>query len=107
MSAWVFGGVAGSTASNRGRPHSTPQHYRTAHIQQQSKSLLAQVIISAPSYPPPHIQSVLKPELPEDVALYFHISSSLLVLTVLAVTARGGVREMKDIESNSWMGALL
>ncbi|XP_064391594.1 protein rogdi homolog [Halichondria panicea] len=51
-------------------------------------------------------KSVLKPELPEDVALYFHISSSLLVLTVLAVTARGGVREMKDIESNSWMGAL-
>ena len=53
-----------------------------------------------PPFPPPYIssplppfpffhnvpQSHLKPELPEDIALHFYISSSLLILTVFTVT---------------------
>ena len=32
------------------------------------------------------VQEQLKPDLPEDVALHFHISSANLVLTILTVT---------------------
>lgn len=51
-----------------------------------SKSYLADSLL----YSPPllfHVpQSHLKPELPEDIALHFYISSSLLILTVFTVT---------------------
>ena len=60
---------------------------------------------------PLFIQSHLKPELPEDVAVHFHISSAMLVLTVLSVTARS--QASKDAgggrsgDSNSWLGSTL
>ena len=42
----------------------------------------AQVSVRTYRYP----QSHLKPELPEDIAVHFHISSSLLVLSILAIS---------------------
>ncbi|KAL5477164.1 hypothetical protein EMCRGX_G023917 [Ephydatia muelleri] len=55
------------------------------------------------------LRGQLKPELPEDVALFFYISSDSLVLSVLiaATTQKGNTKNAKDQTTSygSWVGA--
>lgn len=54
-------------------------------------------------------KSLLKPELPDDVVIHFHISAALLVLTVLTVTVRTGQKDFKEtieLDSASWVGII-
>ena len=64
------------------------------------------------------LQSHLKPELPEDMALHLHVSSAMLVLTVLTVSQapkpgpahqsqRGSGAKTDEGDTTSWIGATL
>ena len=64
------------------------------------------------------LQSHLKPELPEDMALHLHVSSAMLVLTVLTVSQspkpgpthqgqRVSGAKTDEGDTTSWIGATL
>ena len=63
-------------------------------------------------HPGPH-QNQLKPDIPEDVAIHFHISAAMLVLTILSVIplSRGqhssSAKHSHLPSSSSWLGSTL
>lgn len=62
----------------------------------------------------PSHQSQLKPDIPEDVAIHFHISAAMLVLTILSVVplsrgqhASSAKHSHLSSSSSSWLGSTL
>jgi len=70
----------------------TPEQIRKAFDNLTGSLRQAEKVLVLPQLPTmqeiyaAEMRSHLKPELPEDIALHFHISSSRLVLTILTVT---------------------
>ena len=56
------------------------------------------------------LQNQLKPDIPEDVAIHFHISATMLVLTILSIvplSRQQAAVPKQPIGSSSWLGATL
>lgn len=80
--------------------------------EQKVRSAIRVVPLSSLDIPSPH-QNQLKPDIPEDVAIHFHISAAMLVLTILSVIplSRGqhssSAKHSHLSSSSSWLGSTL